>query len=59
MDPRIEALAAEALNRMDTKGETAWEAAENVTGGNREDMAAIVASLRGESCPAQTFPTDF
>jgi len=41
-------LVAMALNRMDTKNETAEEAAENVTGGNRKLDAQIVRALRGE-----------
>lgn len=45
---RLEFLATCALNRMDEKGESLAEAAENVTGGNLDDMAAIAAILRGE-----------
>ena len=44
---RIDDLATQALNRMDTKGESLEAAAEAVTGGNRADMAAIAADLRG------------
>jgi flagellar hook-basal body complex protein FliE len=42
-------LVAQALNRMDEKGETAAEAAENVTGGNRKLDAMIVRALQGET----------
>ena len=45
-------LVAQALNRMDTKDETAAEAAEAVTGGNRKLDAQIVRALRGEKLTA-------
>lgn len=51
-DEKLTELAAEALSRMDEKGETAAEAAEAVTGGNRALDAAIVQTLRGEHVAA-------
>ena len=45
---QLEGLAAQALNRIDQKGETAAEAAEAVTGGNRALDALIVRVLQGE-----------
>ena len=44
----LDGLVAQALNRMDEKGETPAEAAEAVTGGNRKLDAMIVRALRGE-----------
>jgi hypothetical protein len=39
----------QALSRMDSKGESPAEAAEAVTGGNRELDALIVRALQGAS----------
>jgi hypothetical protein len=50
-------LVAQTLNRMDTKDETAAEAAEAVTGGNRELDARIVRALQGEPEPKFTVGT--
>lgn len=47
-DNDLDALATCALNRMDEKGESLEAAAEAVTGGNPELMAAVIRDLRGE-----------